>query len=151
MFLTLVMAAISAVVARLRHWLTFRRVLGIVVFLVLLLSLRELILMGADLSLLFGLDLGLVAEVSALMIILSVRHYVMTAAYIVRRGVSSLRSAGHRLRRGFRRAFRRGSRKPCLPPASDSEPGVWARSLISFSMISFLGDEARTALAKGVA
>ena len=55
---------------RFKRWLTFRRVLGIVAFLVLLVCFRYFLLMGMDITFFFGLDLGLITEVSALLIIL---------------------------------------------------------------------------------
>ena len=123
-----VLAAIfrSDPLGRLKRWLTFRRVLGIVAFLILLLCLRQLLLLGLDMTLLFGLDLGLITEVSALMIILGVRDRVATAAYVVRRGLLRLKPATRFLRRGVRRAFRSRSARPLLPPPPDDEPAAWA-------------------------
>jgi hypothetical protein len=109
-----------------RRWLTFRRVLGIVAFLILLVCLRDLMAVGADISFLFGLDLGLVVEVSALMIILSVRDHVVTAAYLVRRRLLRLNFKTRLLRRGVRRAFRSRPETPLLPPPPDDEPAAWA-------------------------
>jgi hypothetical protein len=87
--LLIILAAFgSDKLARFRRWLTFRRVLGIVVFLVLLLCFRSILLMGMDLTFFLGLDLGLVTEVSALLIILAVRDHVATAAYVIRRALA---------------------------------------------------------------
>jgi len=82
--LIILAAFASDVLSRFRRWFTVRRVLGIVAVLIVLLLFRQFLLLGMDISFLFGLDLGLVTEVTALMIILSVRHRVMTATYVVR-------------------------------------------------------------------
>ncbi len=124
-FLIVLAVFISDMLGRLRRWLTFRRVLGIVAFIILLLCLRELIWIGADLTFIFGLDLGLVTEVSALLIILAVRDHVATAVYVVRRGLLRFKPVGHLLRRGVRRAFRSRSTQPLLPPPPDDEPLEW--------------------------
>lgn len=113
---------------RFKRWLTFRRVLGIAAFLVLLLCLKGLFEIGADLTFVFGLDLGLVTEVSALLIVMTVRGHVATAVYVVRRGLLRLRPVGLLLRRGVRRAFRSRSAQPLLPPPSDDEPAEWSFS-----------------------
>ena len=125
-FLTVLAVFISDMLGRFKRWLTFRRVLGIVAFLILLLCLQQLIGIGADLTFIFGLDLGLVTEVSALIIILAVRDHVKMALYVVRRGLLRLKPVGLRLRRGGRRAFRSHSAQPPLPPPPDDEPAEWA-------------------------
>lgn len=127
-FLKVLAVFISDILSRFRRWLTFRRVLGIVAILVLLLCVRGLIEMGmaADLPILFGLDWGLALEVSALMIALSARYHVMTAAYMVRRWLLRTKPAIRFLRRGVRRAFRSRPAAPRLPPSSEDEPAVWA-------------------------
>ena len=104
---------------RLRRWLTFHRVLGIVAALVLLLFFRQFLLMGMDVTFLFGLDLGLVIEVSALLIILAVRNHAATAVYVAWRGVLRFKPVSLFLRRGVRRAFRSRSTGRLLPPADD--------------------------------
>ncbi len=123
-FLTILAAYVSGMLDRLKHWLTFRRALGIVAFLILLLCFRQLLLLGVDVTFLFGLDLGLITEISALMIILSVRDHVVTAAHVIRRGLLRFKPASHLLRRGARRAFRSRTTRPRLPATKDDEPGV---------------------------
>lgn len=129
-----VLAAIfkSDALGRLKRWLTFRRLLGIVVFLIVLLCLQQFLLAGFDMTLVFGLDLGLVTEVSALMIVLAVRDHVATATYVVRRGLLRLKPVGIFLRRGVRRAFRSRSVRPLLPPPPDDEPAAWALAVAKY-------------------
>jgi hypothetical protein len=123
-FLTVLAVFISDMLGRVGRWLTFRRVLGIVAFLILLLLVRQLMGIGADLTFIFGLDLGLVTEVSALIILLAVRDHVATVVYVARRALLRLKPVGPFLRHGVRRAFRSRSARP-LPPPSDDEPAVW--------------------------
>ena len=124
--LIILMAFISDMLGRLVRWFTFRRVLGIVAVLILLLFLRELIGIGADLAFIFGLDLGLVTEVSVLLIILAARGHVATAVYVVRRWLLRLKPIGLLMRRRGRRAFRSRSAQPLRPPPPDDEPAEWA-------------------------
>ena len=109
---------------RLRRWLTFRRVLGIVGFVIILMCAQQLLMLGMDASFLFGLDFSLIAEVSALMTILSVRDRVMTATYLIRRGWQKLARGGGLVRRS-RRSSRTGPVRSLLPPPPEDEPG-WA-------------------------
>lgn len=125
-FFTVLAVFISDLLGRFRRWLTFRRVLGIVIFLTLLVLTRHLLMASVDVAFLFGLDLGLVTEVSALLIILAVRGHVATAVYVVQRGLLRLKPVGLLLRRGVRRAFRARSAQPLLPPPPDDEPVAWA-------------------------
>jgi hypothetical protein len=125
-FLTILAAYVSDTPHRLRRWLTFRRVLGIVAFLILLLCFRQFLLMGIDVTFLFGLDLGLLTEISALIIVLSVRDHVVTAVHVIRRGLLRLKPASHLLHRGARRAFRSRTTRQRLPATKDDEPGVRA-------------------------
>ncbi len=121
-----ILAAFAAdMFGRFRRWLTLRRVLWLVGFLVLLMSLPQFMAMGADVSFLFGLDFGLIAEVSALMIILSVRDRVMSAVYLLRRALHQLRTFGGFIRRSAWRAVRTRSARPLLPPPPEDEP-AWA-------------------------
>ena len=123
----IVLAAFASdLLGRFKRWLTVRRVVGIVAVLILLLLFGQFLSLGMDVSFLFGLDLGLVTEVTALMIILSVRHRVMTAAYVVRHWLLRTKPVGRFLRRGIRRAFRSRPAAPFLPPPPDDEPAVWA-------------------------
>jgi hypothetical protein len=122
-FLAALATFASDTLDRLKAWLTFRRVLGIAAFLLLLLCFQQFLLMGIDVTFLFGLDLGLIAEVSALMIVLSVRDHVVTAAYGVWRGLVRLKPVTRFLRRSVRRAFRSRTTRPRLPATPDDEPG----------------------------
>jgi DMSO/TMAO reductase YedYZ heme-binding membrane subunit len=112
--------------SRVKDWLTVRRVLGIVAFLLLLLCFRQYLLLGIDVTFLFGVDLGLIAEVSALMIVLSVRDHVVTAVHVVRRGLVRLKPVSRFLRRSVRRAFRSRTTRPRLPATPDDAPGAFA-------------------------
>ena len=125
-FLTVLAIFISDIRGRFRRWLTFRRVLGIVVVLTILLNLGILMSAGIDVFFLLGLDFGLLMEVSALLIALTVRGHVMTAVYVARGGLLRLKPFGLRLRRGVRRAIRSRSRQSLLPPPPDDEPAEWA-------------------------
>ena len=127
-FLAVLAVFISDMLGRFRRWLTFRRVVGIVALLVLLLCVRGLIEMGmgADLPILFGLDWGLAIEVSALMIALSVRDHVTTVAYVVKRWLLHRKPINHLLRRNARRSSRSRPGAPLLPPPPDDEPAAWA-------------------------
>jgi hypothetical protein len=114
-----------------RRWLTFRRVLGIIALLVLLLCLKGLIFdmgMGADLPILFGLDWGLAIEVSTLMIALSVRDHVVTLAYVVKSWLSQREAINRLLRRFAQRAFRSRPAAPLLPPPPEDDLAAWALS-----------------------
>jgi hypothetical protein len=126
LYLFVLMAFVADMLGRLRRGLTLRRALGIVAVLFLLLFLGQFLAMGLDVAFLFGLDLGLITEVSALMIVLAVRGHVSTAAYAVRRGLLRLKPARRFLRRGVRRAFRSRSARPFLPPPPDEDPAVFA-------------------------
>jgi len=115
------------VLGRLRRWLTFRRLLGLVALLILVLCLKGLIVdlgMGADAFALFAIDWGLALEVSALMIALSVREHVAAVAHVVTRRLM------HPLNRFMRRAFRRSSRSrpsaPLLPPPPEDDLAAFA-------------------------
>jgi|GEM_PF-2144756 hypothetical protein len=118
----------SDLLGRFTRWLTFRRVVGIVAILILLMCTKGLIEMGmgADLPVLFGLDWGLAIEVSALMIVLSVRDHVSIAAYVVKRWLLQHKPVKQLLRRGGRRSSRSRAAAPHLPPPPDDEPAAWA-------------------------
>jgi hypothetical protein len=128
-FLFVLATCAMELMGRFRRWLTFRRVLGIVALLVLVLCLKGIIFdlgMGADLPLLFGLDWGLAIEVSALLIALSVRDRVTTVAYVARRWLLQAKPASRLLRRSIRRAVRSRLSAQHLPPPPDDRPGQWA-------------------------
>jgi len=110
---------------RLKRWLTFRRLLGTVALLILLISLPSLIGLGSgiDLAFLFGFDWGLAFEVSALIMALSVREHLVIAIRAVKSWISH--NVVRRLRRAVRRAPRVQHRKPLSPPPPDDEPAYW--------------------------
>ena len=119
----------SELVGRFRRWLTFRRLLGLVALLILALCLKGLMLdlgMGADAFVLFSIDWGLALEVSALMIVLSAREQVATAAFVVQRWLQQRKPLGRLLRRASRRARRSRPAAEQMPPAPDDEHAAWA-------------------------
>jgi hypothetical protein len=127
--LTVLAVFTSDLLGRLKRWLTFRRVLGLVALLILLLCVKGLVFdigMGADLPILFGLDWGLAIEVSALLIALSVRDHVITVAYVVRSWILQRKAVNHLLRRVARRASRSRPNTAVLPPPPEDEPAGWA-------------------------
>jgi hypothetical protein len=130
-YLSVVAALAPDMLGRLRRWLTFRRVLGIVAILILLLLVKGLVFdmgMGADLPILFSIDWGLAIEASALLIALSVRDHVITVAYVVKGWLSGHKAVNHLLRRVARRASRSRPTTPLLPPPPEDEPADWALS-----------------------
>lgn len=125
-FLIMLTAYLMELIGRFRRWLTFRRVVGIVLFLTVLVLFRQFLAIGIDLPFLFGLDLGLVAEVSALLIIISVRDRLMPVAYVVRRELLRIRPLSRLLRRSVRRAIRSRPVRSILPPPPEDHPAAWA-------------------------
>ena len=118
----------SDALGRLRRWLTFRRLLGLVAVLILALCLKGLIVdlgMGADAFALFAIDWGLALEVSALMIALSVQGHVAAVAHLVKRWLMQ-RKSPNRLRRAFRRSTRTRPAAPLLPQPPEDELPVFA-------------------------
>jgi hypothetical protein len=114
----------SDLLGRLRRWLTFRRLLGLVALLILVLCLKGLIVdlgMGADAFALFTIDWGLALEVSALMIALSVREHVAAVADAVKRWLMQRKPRNRLMRRAFRRSSRSGPTAPLLPPPPEDE------------------------------
>ena len=114
----------SDLLGRLRRWLTFRRVLGLVALLILVLCLKGLIFdlgMGADAFALFTVDWGLALEVSALMMVLSVQGRVAAVAHVVKRWLMQRKSLYHLMRRAFRRSSRTRPAAPLLPPPPEDE------------------------------
>jgi hypothetical protein len=118
----------SDMLVRFKRWLTFRRLLGIVALLILVLCTKGLIDMGmgADLPILFGLDWGLALEVSALMIALSVRDHVTAVAYVVKRWLLQRKAVNYLLQRRSRRSTRSRPVARLLPPPPDDELPAWA-------------------------
>lgn len=125
-FFGLLLAFASDLLGRLKRWFTFRRVLGIVAMLILVLMLKGLIVdlgMGADLPILFGIDWGLAIEASALLIALSVRDHAVTGARVFKSWLSHRRVVTrHFLLRVSRRASRTRSARSLLPPPPEDEP-----------------------------
>jgi len=130
-FLTMLTVFISVMFARFRRWLTFRRVLGIVALLVLLLMVQGLVFnmgMGADLPLLFGLDWGMAIETSLLLMALSVRDHVRTVVSVVRSWFLRCKGVNRVLRRFTRRASHLRPTSSHLPPPPEDEPAAWVFS-----------------------
>lgn len=130
-FLTILAVFISDLLGRLKRWLTFRRVLGLVALLILLLMVKGLVFdmgMGADLSILFGLDWGMAIEVSALLIALSVRDHLVAFAYAVKSWVSQRKPVTRVLRRFARRATRSRLASSLLRPPPEDDPAAWILS-----------------------
>jgi hypothetical protein len=119
----------SGLLGRFRRWLTFRRAVGLVAFLVLLLCLKGLVFdlgMGADAFALFAIDWGLAFEVSALMIALSVQGHVAAVAHVVKRWLIQRKSLNRLMRRAFWRSSRTRSAAPLLPPPPEDERAAFA-------------------------
>jgi hypothetical protein len=119
----------SDMLGRLRRWLTFRRLLGLVALLILVLCLKGLIVdlgMGADAFALFAIDWGLALEVSALMIALSVREHVAAVVHVVKRWLMQRKSLNRLVRRTFRRSSRSQPSAPLLPPPPEDELAAFA-------------------------
>ena len=118
----------SDLLGRFRRWLTFRRVLGLVALLILVLCLKGLIFdlgFGFDAFALFAIDWGLAPEVSALLIVLSAREHVAAITHLAKRSLMGLKPL-NRLRRAFRRSSRSRPTAPLLPPPLDDEPAAFA-------------------------
>ena len=119
----------SGLLGRLRRWLTFRRIVGLVALLILALCLKGLIFdlgMGADAFVLFSVDWGLAFEISALMIALSVQERVAAIAQVVKRWLMELKPLNRFMRRAFRRSSRSRPSAPLLPPPPEDELAVFA-------------------------
>ena len=123
----------SNVLGRLRRWLTFRRLLGLVALLILILCLKGLIVdvgMGADAFALFAIDWGLALEVSALMIALSAREHVAAVANVVKRWLAQMKPLIYFLRRSSRRSSRSRPAVPLLPPPPEDELAAFAFAMM---------------------
>ena len=130
--LVAVVVLASDLLGRFKRWLTFRRVVGIVALLILLLCVKGLVFdmgMGADLPILFGLDWGLAIEVSALLIALSVRCHVIAVAYVVKRWLLQRKAIGRLFRRVARRASRSRPTSLLPPPPPEDELTAWPFAL----------------------
>jgi hypothetical protein len=104
--------------AQLIDRLTRRRVLHIIGLILLVLFFQQVVAM--DLTFLFGVDLGLLMEVSAAVFILVARQQMKTTVLVVRRSLVPLKTnllrAGRRGARRIRRAIRTS-----WPPKSDED------------------------------
>jgi hypothetical protein len=121
----------SDLLGRLRRWLTFRRILGLVALLILVLCLKGLVFdlgMGADAFVLFSIDWGLALEVSALLIALSVREHVAAVTHVVKRWLMQRKPLNRLMRLAFRRSSRSRPTAPLLPPPPEDELAVFALS-----------------------
>jgi hypothetical protein len=107
--------------ARLIDGLTRRRVLHIILFIMLVICFRQVAEM--NMTFLFGVDLGLLMEVSAAVFILVARQQIKTAVLVIRRSLilarPALMLAGKREGRSVRRAARK-----LWPPKSSDEDGL---------------------------
>jgi hypothetical protein len=107
--------------ARLIDGLTRRRVLHIIGLILLVIFFQQVVAM--DLTFLFGVDLGLLMEVSAAVFILVARQQIKTTVLVVRRSLllakPGLLRTGRRGARRVRRAMR-----TLWPPKSSDEDGL---------------------------
>ena len=107
--------------ARLIDGITRRRVLHIIGLILLVIFFQQVVAM--DLFFLFGVDLGLLIEVSAAVIILAGRQQIKTTVLVIRRSLVLAKPAlRHACRRGARRVRRAALR--LLPPKSSDEDGL---------------------------
>src|ERR1700761_496878 len=91
--------------ARMIDGITRRRVLHIMGLILLVIFFQQVVAM--DLVFLFGVDLGLLMEVSAAVIILISRQQIKTAVLVIRRSLVSAKPSLHQVyRRGARRVRR---------------------------------------------
>jgi hypothetical protein len=107
--------------ARLIDKITRRRVLHIIGLILLVIFFQQVVAM--DLFFLFGVDLGLLMEVSAAVIILVTRQQIKTTVLVIRRGLVSVTPTLHN---AYRRAARRVRRavRTLRPPKSSDEDGL---------------------------
>jgi hypothetical protein len=119
---------LSGAVAGFRRWFTWRRALHIAAMLVLLISIQQLMLAGADLTILFGMDWGLALEVSAVLIFAAARVHAIAILQITRQKLlAAFAVLAKFYQRGATRAFRARSQKPhSFPPPSDEDGWAWA-------------------------
>jgi len=89
--------------AQLIDKLTRRRVLHIIAFILLVIFFQQVVAM--DLTFLFGVDLGLLMEVSAAVFILVARQQIKTTALVIRRSLVSAKPTLHHACRAGRAAF----------------------------------------------
>jgi hypothetical protein len=108
--------------ARLIDKITRRRVLHVIGIILLLIFFQQVVAM--DLTFLFGIDLGLLMEVAAAILILIARDQFRTVLVIARR---SLRAIVRAVRRGrIRETVTHACRKLLLPKSDDEDRLVFA-------------------------
>lgn len=107
--------------AQLIDKITRRRALHIIGLILLVLFFQQVVAM--DLTFLFGVDLGLLMEVSAAVFILVARQQIKTTVLVIRRSLISVRPS---LLRAFRRSARQVHRavRTLCPPKSSDEDGL---------------------------
>jgi hypothetical protein len=103
--------------ARLIDGITRRRVLHIAGLILLVIFFQQVVAM--DLFFLFGVDLGLLIEVSAAVIILAGRQQIKTTVLVIRRRLVLAKPALHQAYRRGARRVRRAVRT--LWPSSDED------------------------------
>ena len=107
--------------ARLIDGITRRRVLHIIGLILLVIFFQQVVAM--DLFFLFGVDLGLLIEVSAAVIILAGRQQIKTTVLVIRRSLVLAKPTLHQAyRRGARRV--RQAVRTLWPPKSWDEDGL---------------------------
>jgi hypothetical protein len=112
--------------ARLIDGLTRRRVLHVIGLVLLVLFLQQVVAM--DLTFLFGVDLGLLMEVSAAVFILVARQQIKTTVAVIRRSPMLVKA---RLLSGYRRSVRQVRRavRGLVPPSNEDQDGAPAFNL----------------------
>jgi hypothetical protein len=120
--------------ARLIDGLTRRRVLHIIGLILLVIFFQQVVAM--DLTFLFGVDLGLLMEVSAAVFILVARQQIKTTVLVIRRNLVSAKPTLHQAyRRGARRVRR--AVRTLWPPKSSDEDGLvgsWRDKALPFAI-----------------
>jgi len=120
--------------ARLIDGLTRRRVLHIILFIMLVICFRQVAEM--NMTFLFGVDLGLLMEVSAAVFILVARQQIKTTVLVIRRSLVAAKPSLHQVyRRGARRV--RQAVRTLWPPKSSDEDGLvgsWRDEALPFAI-----------------
>ena len=107
--------------ARLIDGITRRRVLHIIGLILLVIFFQQIVAM--DLAFLFGVDLGLLMEVSAAVFILVARQQIKTTVLIIRRSLVLAKPTLHQACRRGARQIRRAVRT-LWPPQESDEDGL---------------------------
>jgi hypothetical protein len=116
-------ASLVVAPARLIDGLTRRRVLHIVGLILLVIFFQQVVAM--DLTFLFGVDLGLMMEVSAAVFILVARQQIKTTVLVIRRTLVLAKPALLRACRRSARQVRRAVRLLAPPSDEDGLVGSW--------------------------